>query len=73
MLFLYNGKVYIKPFENKMVEVNITKRGNEYNVKATEKWLELNDKVINNSHSITVEKAYELQNAAKSIKKFDLD
>ena len=72
MLFLYEGKVYIKPFDNRMVEVSVSKKGNEYNVEITEKWVELNDEIRNNMYSITVEKAYEMQNGKKA-KSFDLE
>lgn len=72
MLYLYNGKIYVKPFDHKMVEVNVTKKGNEYNVEATEKWVEINDKILDNTYSVTLEKAYEMQNK-KDSKKFDLE
>lgn len=72
MLYLYNGKIYVKPFDHKMVEVNVTKKGNEYNVEATEKWVEINDKILGNTYSVTLEKAYEMQNK-KDSKKFDLE
>lgn len=72
MLYLYDGKIYVKPFDHKMVEVNVTKRGNEYNVEATDKWVELNEKILNNIYSVTLEKAYEMQNG-KNSKKFDLE
>lgn len=72
MLYLYNGKIYVKPFDHKMVEVNVTKKGNEYNVEATEKWVEINDKILDNTYSVTLEKAYEIQ-TKKDSKKFDLE
>lgn len=73
MLYIYGGKIYIKPLENRLVEVNITKRGNEYNVEPTERKVELNDKIRNDLFSITLERAYEIQNGVKTSKKFDLE
>lgn len=73
MLYIYDGKIYIKPLENRLVEVNITKKGNEYNVEPTEKKVELSDKIRNDLFSVTLEKAFEMQNGAKASKKFDLE
>lgn len=72
MLYIYEGKVYVKPFDHKMVEVNVTRKGNEYNVEATEKWVYLDDEIKKNLYDISVEKAYEMQNSKKN-KNFDLD
>ena len=73
MLYIYEGKIYIRPLENKLVEVNITKKGNEYDVEPTERKVEIEEKIKNNLYSITLEKAYEMQNGIKSSKKFDLE
>lgn len=74
MLYIYEGKIYVKPFDYKMIEVLVTKTGNEYNVEATEKEVEITNKVSENLYSITVEKAYEIQNSGnKFSKKIDLE
>lgn len=74
MLYIYEGKIYVKPFDYKMIEVLVTKIGNEYNVEATEKEVEITNKVNENLYSITVEKAYEIQNSGnKFSKKIDLE
>lgn len=71
MLYVYNGKVYVRPFDNKLVEVKISKKGQEYDVKATEKTLEINDEIKSKLVSISLEDAYKMQNEKKD--KFDLD
>lgn len=71
MLYIYDGKIYIKPLENILVEVNVTKKGNEYNVVPTEKKVELDDKIRNSLFYITLEKAYEMQHKSDN-KEFDL-
>lgn len=73
MLFIYDGRIFVKPFDHKMVEVKVSKKGNEYNVEATDNWVELNDRIKNETYSITIEKAYEKQNGAKASKKYDLE
>lgn len=60
MLYLYNGKIFVKPFENKIVEVQIKKEiGGAFDVVPTKNIIvddNLNDKIT----SISIEKAYEL-------------
>lgn len=60
MLYLYNGKIYVKPVENKIVEVQIKKDlGGAFDVVPTKNVIvddNLNDKIS----SISIEKAYEL-------------
>lgn len=74
MLYIYNDKIYVMPFEYKMIEVLVTKKGNEYNVEATEKEIEVTKDIKENLYSITVEKAYEMQNSkSKFLKKIDLE
>lgn len=73
MLYIYENKIYVRPLENLLVEVVVTKKGNEYNVEATERKVEITNKVSDNLYSITLEKAYELQNTSKMSKKIDLD
>jgi hypothetical protein len=73
MLYVYEGKVYIRPFDYKMVEVKVSKKGNEYNVEATEKEVELNQEIRNKTFEITIEKAYEMQNKGNKSSKFNLD
>lgn len=62
MLYIYNGKIYIKPFENKIVEVIITKDGDEYNVKTTDTVIEVERTEVMKMVSTTVEEAYKMQN-----------
>lgn len=58
MLYLYNGKIYVKPFVNKMVEVDIKKELNgEYNVIATKNVI-VGDNFDSEITSISVENAY---------------
>jgi len=62
MLYIFNEKIYVKPFDNKIVEVTITKTGNEYDVKAIKAPVELNDMKLKELASISLEEAYKHQN-----------
>lgn len=60
MLYLYNGKVYVRPVTNKIVEVDIKKEINgDYDVKPTKNVIVRDDldKVLT---SIALEKAYDV-------------
>ena len=71
MLYIYNGKIYVKPFDNKIVEVTISKKGNEYDVKAIAEPIELNPMELKKIVNISLEEAYKHQN--KGIKRDILD
>jgi hypothetical protein len=58
MLYEYGGKIYVRPFSSKLVEVNIDKKGNEYNVKATNRNVNLTDEIRKKMVEITLEEAY---------------
>ena len=63
MLFRYNNKVYIKPFADKLIEVKITKKGNEYDVKPiSNKKVVITAEVSEAMYSVPIETAYEMQN-----------
>lgn len=62
MLYIFKEKIYVKPFDNKIVEVSISKKGDEYDVKAIESPVELNSKELSELVNITLEEAYKLQN-----------
>lgn len=60
MLYLYNGKVYVRPVTNKIVEVDIKKELNgNYDVQPTKNVIVRDDldKVLT---SIALEKAYDV-------------
>lgn len=59
MLYEYNGKFYVKPFSNKLVEVEVSKKGNEYDVKATKKVVEIRPEIRNKIVGISLKEAYE--------------
>lgn len=59
MLYEYNGKFYVKPFSNKLVEVEISKKGNEYDVKATKRVVEIRPEIRNKIVGISLREAYE--------------
>ena len=71
MLYVYKGKIYVRPFDNKLVEVKVLKKGQTYDVKATDKTLEINDEIKSKLASISLEEAYKMQNEKND--KFDLD
>lgn len=58
MLYEYNRKIYIKPFSNKMVEVEISKSENEYDVKPTKKFVEITPEIREKIVEISLENAY---------------
>lgn len=64
MLYEYNRKIYIKPFSNKIIEVKVEKRGNEYNVKPIKQIVELTAEIRKNLVEITLEEAYKRSNKA---------
>ena len=66
MLFRYNNKVYVRPFANKLVEVIVSKIGNEYDVKPTNTKVEITSEVNEKLYSISLEEAYKMQNKLPS-------
>ena len=68
MLYLSNGKIYVRPFVNKMVEVDIKKNLNgEFDVIPTKNIVQ-NDNLNDLIKSISLEEAYEIiQNKRKRI------
>lgn len=58
MLYQYNGKIYVKPFSNKMVEVEITKAEKEYDVKPTKRIVELTPEIKDKIVEISLKDAY---------------
>ena len=62
MLYEYNGKIYIKPFSNKIVEVEVTKKGTEFDVKPTNEGKVLTPEIIKKMSEITLENAFKKAN-----------
>ena len=58
MLYQYNGKTYIKPFSNKLVEVEITKSENGYDVKPTKENVEITPEIKEKIVEISLKDAY---------------
>ena len=58
MLYEYNGKIYVKPFSNKIVEVEIEKKGNEYDVKATKNVVEITSIIQKKLAEISLDNAF---------------
>ena len=59
MLYEFNGKIYIKPFSNRLVEVEIIKDDEgEYTAKVTNKIISITSKMKNKISSITLKDAY---------------
>lgn len=59
MLYEYNNKIYVKPFSNKLVEVEISKKNNEYDVKATKRVVEIQPEIKDKIAGISLQEAYE--------------
>lgn len=65
MLYEYEGKVYVKPFDNKIVEVTIKKDAdNNFDVQATKNVI-IRDDISSKLTSISTKQAYELLNNRK--------
>ena len=70
MLYEYEGKIYVKLYENKIVEVIVKKIANGYDVEPTNKVV-IDDGLYKKIQSISVEEAYKLTSAKKSLKDKD--
>lgn len=62
MLFRYENKVFIKPFADKLVKVDVTKKGNEYDVKATKEIVVITPEINEKLYSISLEEGYKMSN-----------
>lgn len=65
MLYLYNGRIFVKPFENKIVEVQIKKDlDGVFNVIPTKNVI-VDDNLKDKISLISIDKAYELTHRRK--------
>lgn len=71
MLYLYKGKIYVKPYENKIVEVEISKTKDGYDAKVTKNVI-VEDNLVNKLQSISIEEAYKLLNSESKKKSIDI-
>jgi predicted GIY-YIG superfamily endonuclease len=55
MLYEYDGKTYIKPLVNKMVEVEVSKKGKEYDIKPTKNMVYITEDVKKKMNAISKE------------------
>lgn len=62
MLFRYENKVFIKPFGDRLVKVEITKKGNDYDVKPTKEIVVITPQINEKLYSISLEEAYKISN-----------
>lgn len=62
MIYEYNKKFYVKPFSNKIVEVNVEKKNNEFDVQPTKKVLYLTSDIQRAMSEVTLQEAYEKSN-----------
>ena len=67
MLFELNGKIYIKPFVNKIVEIKVTKEDDQIIFEPTDKVLYITPEIKEKMVSISNEDAYKIY--SKSTKK----
>ena len=65
MLYEYNGKIYVKPFSNKLVEVEVSFKNGEYDVKATKRVVEITPEIKKKVFEVSLEQAYKKQNKNK--------
>lgn len=68
MLYEYNGKIYVKPLVNKIVEVKISKKNDEYDVQPTDKVIYITEEIRKAWTQVTKQEAYEIQKSIKSNK-----
>ena len=59
MIYEYNKKFYVKPFSNKIVEVNVEKKNNEFDVQPTKKVVYLTPDIQKVMSEVTLQEAYE--------------
>lgn len=59
MLYEYNGKFYVKPFSNKLVEVNIDKESNELDLKPTKKVVVITPEVKSKMVEVNINTIFE--------------
>ena len=71
MLYVYKGKIYVKPYENKIVEVEISKIKDGYDAKATDRII-IEDNLVDKLQSISIEEAYKLLNTDSKKKSIDI-
>lgn len=57
MLYEFNKKIYVKPFSNKLVEVEVSKNENGYDVEPTKKTLIITPEIKNKIIEVTLEQA----------------
>lgn len=62
MLYRYNGKIYVKPLVNKIVEVTVEKKGDEYNIKPAKEFIYLTPEIKSKMVEISVEEAAKSKN-----------
>lgn len=58
MLYEFRGKIYIKPFSNKLVEVNIVRNPDDYDIELTNKKIEITPQIEKEIAGISLENAY---------------
>lgn len=69
MLYQYNGKIYVRPFSNKIIEVKVEKKGEEYNVVALPRYILIDNVIATQLVAISVEKAYREMNKVVDVEK----
>lgn len=68
MLYIFNGKIYLK-VSNRYREVSITRKGdNDYTVKADRKQNPLEESQLKGLTEISLQKAYDVLNKKESTK-----
>lgn len=72
MLYLYKGKSYVKPYENKIVEVIVKKTANGYDTEVTKNMI-IEDGLVNKLQSVSIEEAYNLTSSKKGLKNKEED
>lgn len=68
MLYEYNNKIYIRPFSNKLVEVEVIKKDKDYVVKPTTKKVLITNEIKETMVEITLENAFKKLHSSRDIK-----
>lgn len=69
MLYIYKNKIHIRPYANKMAEVEIEKKDNDYNIKVVGELVGLDDKEMKKIVPIDIHNAYEYVEKSKGKKR----
>lgn len=60
-MLIYKNKIFVKPVEYKLVEVEVEKQGEGYDVKTIGKPIEITTEELRETRDISIEEAFKFQ------------